>query len=76
MKKTVTLMMMILLLLSFSLTVNAAGSPSGKTETSQGTTLVTSPKTGESDGMLYGLGAVALVLASGAVVIRKKVMTS
>lgn len=76
MKKMVTLMMMAVMLLSFSLTANAEGSPSGKTETSQGTTLVTSPKTGENDTIIYGLGVAAIVLASGAVVIRRKVMTA
>lgn len=76
MKKTVTLLLMVLMLFSFSVTVNAADSPSGKTETSQGTTLVTSPKTGESDRMLYGLGTAAVALASGAIIIRKKGMTA
>lgn len=76
MKKMVTLMMMLVMLCSFSLTANAAVSPSGTPESAPGTDLVVSPKTGESDIVLYGLGMTAVVLASGAVVIRKKAMTA
>ena len=72
MKKLVTLMMMLMMIFSFTLTANAEISPSGKPVTDQGTTDATSPKTGESDIVLYGLGAVATILSSGAVVIRKK----
>lgn len=72
MKKMATLMM-IMMLFSFTLTVNAEVSPSGKPVTDAGKDTVTSPKTGESDIVLYGLGAVATVLASGAVVVRRKV---
>ena len=72
MKKIVTLMMMLVMLFSFTLTANAEISPSGEPVTEEGTTEATSPKTGESDMVLYGLGAAVAVLASGAVVIRKK----
>ena len=73
MKKLVTLLMMFVMMFSFALTANAEVSPSGKPVTENGTTDATSPKTGESDIVLYGLGVVATVLASGAVVIRRKV---
>ena len=73
MKKLATLMMMLVMLFSFTLTANAEVSPSGKPVTEDGTTDATSPKTGESDIVLYGLGTAAVVLASGAVVLRKKV---
>lgn len=78
MKKMITLMMMLVMLFSFSLTVNAAKSPSGETTEEQNETVVppsqdvASPKTGESNVVLYGLGMTAVVLASGAVVIRRK----
>ena len=74
MKKIVTLAMMLVMLFSVPVTVEAAKSPTGKPVTESGTTVVTSPKTGESDLVLYGLGAAAAAFASGAVVIRKKVM--
>ena len=74
MKKMVTLAMMLAMMFSFSLTANAATSPSATPEKTPGTELVVSPKTGESDLILYGFGAAAVVLASGAVVIRKKAM--
>ena len=75
MKKMLTLAMMVLMLFAFSITANAsAASPSGKPITEEGTDVVTSPKTGESEIMLYGLGTAAVVLASGAVVLRKKAM--
>ena len=73
MKKLATLLMMLVMMFSFTLTASAEISPSGKPVTEEGTSDATSPKTGESDIVLYGLGAVATVLASGAVVIRKKV---
>ena len=73
MKKLVTLMMMLMMMFSFTLTANAEISPSGKPVTDQGTTDVTSPKTGETDLVLYGLGAAATILSTSAVVIRKKV---
>lgn len=76
MKKFVTLMMMFVMLFSFTLTANAAKSPSGKPVTEEGSSTVTSPKTGESEIVLYGLGMSAIVLASGAVVIRKKAMAA
>lgn len=72
MKKLVTLMMMLVMLFSFTMTTDAAKSPSGKPVTEEGSSTVTSPKTGESEIVLYGLGMAAVVLASGAVVIRKK----
>lgn len=73
MKKMATLIMMLVMLFSFTVTANAEVSPSGKPVTEEGTTAVTSPKTGENDIVLYSLGAAVVVLASGAVVIRKKV---
>ena len=73
MKKMATLAMMLVMLFSFSLSVNAGTSPSGKPVTEEGKDTVTSPKTGGNDVVLYSLGATAAVLASGAVVIRKKV---
>ena len=73
MKKFATLMMMLMMMFSFTLTANAEVSPSGKPVTDEGKDTVTSPKTGESDIVLYGLGAAATVLASGAVVVRRKV---
>lgn len=74
MKKLVTLLMVLVMMFSFTLTANAEISPSGKPVTENGTTDATSPKTGESDIVLYGLGAAAVVLSSGAVVIRKRVV--
>ena len=75
MKKMLTLAMMVVMLFAFSITANAsAASPSGKPITEEGTDVVTSPKTGESEIMLYDLVTAAVVLASGAVVLRKKAM--
>ena len=80
MKKMMTVMMMLVMMFSFSLTVNAEVSPKGESTTEQNATVVppsqetASPKTGESDIVLYGLGMTAVVLASGAVVLRKKAM--
>ena len=74
MKKMVTLAMMLAMMFSFSLTANAATSPSATPEKTPGTDLVVSPKTGESDLVVYGLGVMAVVLSSGAVVIRKRAM--
>ena len=84
MKKIVTLLLMLTMVCSFSLTAHAGTSPSGKpvggggagTEsgTGSGTGTATSPKTGENDIVLYSLGATAVLLASGAVVIKKKAM--
>lgn len=74
MKKMVTLLMMLVMMFSFSMTANAEVSPSATPETAPGTDPVVSPKTGESDIVLYGLGMTAVVLASGAVVIRKRAM--
>ena len=75
MKKFVTLMMMFVMLFSFTLTANAAKSPSGKPVTDEGSSTVTSPKTGESDVVLYSLGAATLVFTAGAAVVRRKELT-
>lgn len=122
MKKFVTLMMMCVMLFSFSITASAAKSPGGKPTTDDNGTLngdgsgsenpddsgssgsqngvgtngsgagadgsgssgsqngaagsagqgVVSPKTGESDVVLYSLGLTAVICASGAVVLRRK----
>ena len=77
MKKLLTLAMMTMMLFAFSITANAnsdAASPSGKPITEAGKDVVTSPKTGDNEILLYGFGTAAVVLASGAVVLRKKVM--
>lgn len=76
MKKLVTFLMMFVMLFSFTLTADAASSPSGKPVVEDGNGEATSPKTGESDLLLYGYGMAAVVLASGAIVIRKKAMTA
>jgi hypothetical protein len=72
MKKIVTLMMMCMMMFTFTLTADAAKSPSGSPVTDGGKDTATSPKTGESEILLYGCGMAAVVLASGAVVLRKK----
>ena len=68
--------MMVVMLFAFSITANAAKDPvystSGKPVTEEGKDVVTSPKTGESEILLYVFGTAAVVLASGAVVLRKK----
>lgn len=77
MKKLMTLVCMLTMLMAFSITANAnsaAVSPSGKPITEEGSDVVTSPKTGNDEILLYGLGTAAVVLASGAVVLRKKAM--
>ena len=77
MKKLMTLVCMLTMLMAFSITANANQlnpSPSGKPITEEGKDVVTSPKTGESEILLYGFGTAAVVLASGAVVLRKKAM--
>ena len=79
MKKIVTLVLMIIMMFSFSLTAYAykkdpVYSPSGKPVTEEGAVVETSPQTGEQDMVLYGLGAAAAVFASSAVIIRKKAM--
>lgn len=75
MKRMMTLVCMLMMLMAFSITANAsAASPSGKPITEEGSGIVTSPKTGDSEILLYGLGTAAVVLASGAVVLRKKAM--
>ena len=81
MKKMLTLAMMVVMLFAFSITANASGlnpSPSGKPTTEENPTEVpsgiTSPKTGESEVVLYGLGMTVVVLASGAVIVRKRAM--
>lgn len=75
MKKLVTLVLMLVMMCSLSLTAFAKGSvksPSGKPVEDGGSDVIESPKTGDSDIVLYGLGSAAVLLASGAVVIRKK----
>ena len=74
MKKFTVLALMLVMLLSASLTVRAEVSPSGtsNSETSAEVPTNTSPKTGESDGVLFVLGTCAVVFAAGAVVVRKK----
>lgn len=74
MKKLVTLAMMLTMMFSFSLTANAEISPTAQPEKTPGTELVVSPKTGESDLVVYGLGMAAVILSSGAVMIRKRAM--
>ena len=80
MKKIITFMLMLIMLFSFTLTVNAEISPSGKPTDEKNQTVVppskgtTSPKTGESEVILYGFGMAAVVFASGAVVVRKKIV--
>ena len=75
MKKMAAVTMMLLMMLSFSMTAFAKDpvySPSGKPVTEEGKDIVTSPKTGENDTVLYVLGAAVAILASGAVVIKKR----
>lgn len=84
MKKFLVLATMLVMLFSVSLTAYAAKSPKGEKVEEKPTTIVqiyqaapvVSPKTGESDIVLYGLGAAAVVLASGAVIVRKKEMAA
>lgn len=79
MKKLMTLMLMIIMMFSFTMTVNAEISPTGKPTDEKNQTVVppskgtVSPKTGESEIILYGFGVAAVVFASGAVVVRKKI---
>lgn len=73
MKKYMVLLAMLVMLFSVSLTVSAEESPSGETTTEESAP-ATSPKTGESDIVLYSFGAAAVVLAAGAVVIKKREM--
>lgn len=75
MKKVAALLLTLAMMLSFSLSVYAKDpviSPSGKPVQEEGTTVVESPKTGDSDIALYGFGTAAVLFASGAVMIRKK----
>lgn len=79
MKKMLTLAMVIVMMFACSITSYAyekdpVYSPSGKPVVEDGKEIETSPKTGESEILFYGFGAAAVVLASGAVVLRKKVM--
>ena len=82
MKKFLVLATMLVMLCSMSLTAYAAKSPKGEKVEEKPTTIVqiyqapvVSPKTSDSDIMLYGLGAVAAVCAAGAVVVKRKEMT-
>ena len=80
MKKLMTLMLMLIMMFSFTMTVNAEISPSGKPTDEKNQTVVppskgtVSPKTGENEIILYGFGVAAVVFASGAVVVRKKIV--
>lgn len=75
MKKFLTLAAMFVMLFSVSLTADAANSPKAeKVDTKPVLIQTVSPKTGESDVVLYGLGASAVVLTSAAVIVRKKEM--
>lgn len=74
MKRFLTLTTMLVMLCSASLTVNAAKSPAAEKVDTQPAVTQTSPKTGESDLVLYGLGASAAVLTSAAVIVRRKEM--
>lgn len=76
MKKLLTLAAMMVMLFSVSLTANAKVSPSAeKVEDKPSIVQTVSPKTGENELIFYGLGAAAIVLASGAVIIRKYEMS-
>ena len=82
MKKFLVLATMLVMLCSMSLTAYAAKSPKGEKVEEKPTTIVqiyqdpvVSPKTSDSDIMLYGLGAAATVWAAGAVVVKRKEMT-
>ena len=82
MKKFLVLATMLVMLFSVSLTAEAAKSPKGEKVEEKPTTIVqiyqapvVSPKTSDSDIMLYGLGAAATVCAAGAVVVKRKEMT-
>lgn len=77
MKKMLTLALVIVMLFACSITSYAyekdpVYSPSGKPVVEEGKEVATAPPTGENDMVLYGLGAAAAVLASGAVVIKKR----
>ena len=80
MKKLMTLMLMLIMIFSFTMTVNAEISPSGKPTDEKKQTVVppskeaVSPKTGENEIILYGFAVAAVVFASGAVVVRKKIV--
>lgn len=74
MKKFTVLALMLVMLFSATLTVHAEESPKGtsNSEVSSQVTTNTSPKTGESDGVLFTLGAAIVILAAGTLVVRKK----
>ena len=74
MKKIIVLALMMIMLFSATLTVHAEISPSGTptTETPPEVPTNTSPKTGETDGVLFTLGTAVVVLAAGTLVVRKK----
>lgn len=77
MKKFVLLGSMLVMLFSFTLTANAEVSPKGTPVTSESTGKTpgtnVSPKTGEDQTLLFGLGAAAVVFASGVIITGKKV---
>lgn len=74
MKKFTVLALMLVMLFSATLTVRAEESPKGtsNSEVPSQVTTNTSPKTGESDGVLFTLGAAVVILAAGTLVVRKK----
>ena len=81
MKKFLTLATMLVMLFSVSLTADAAKSPKAEKVEEKPATIVqiyqapvVSPKTADSDVMLYGMGAAAVVCATGAVVVKRKEM--
>ncbi|MDO4331936.1 MAG: LPXTG cell wall anchor domain-containing protein [Eubacteriales bacterium] len=82
MKKLVILASMMVMLFSFTLTANAEASPEGipytppvqvtvETPAPQPETNV-SPKTGENQEVLFGLGMAAVIFAAGAVATGRK----
>ena len=82
MKKFLVLATMLVMMCSMSLTAYAAKSPKGEKVEEKPATIVqiyqapvVSPKTSDSDIMLYGLGAAAAGCAAGAVVVKRKEMT-
>ena len=78
MKKFLVLATMLVMLFSVSLTAEAAKSPKGEKveEKPVEVVLVVSPKTADNDIMLYGMGAAAVVCATGAIVVKRKEMTA
>lgn len=71
-KRLLTLVCAFVLLFGLSVNTLAADSPTGTRDTTTTTTnkATTSPKTGESDVVFYGIAGV--VLLSGAVIVSRK----